>query len=251
MIPLIFLHGGGNDPVSKQVAYGNIVHAMHAHENGRFALILAGKTMSSMEKWCPLYIAEFVQAGALPSNIVTCFLLPDKPLTRVELEAIAPQGIFVCGGDTPLYQQGMCADPGVSAYLLENNVVYGGLSAGAMIASTRAIVSGSVIARGGMYRQIRVLDGDEDTGLLTVRGGLGLVPFTVDVHATQAGVLPRLIHAVDAGTVERGCAIDENTLITVEGNQIRVMGLGHVYHITRESGAVRVTIHHAGDVIEA
>jgi hypothetical protein len=56
------------------------------------------------------------------------------------------------------------------------------------------------------------------------RDGLGLGPFTVDVHAAQWGTLPRLIAAVDSGAVEHGVAIDENTAVNVDGTRRRWPG---------------------------
>lgn len=37
-----------------------------------------------------------------------------------------------------------------------------------------------------------------------MRPGLGLVPFAVDVHASQHGTPTRLMHAIDAGLVQEG-----------------------------------------------
>ena len=50
--------------------------------------------------------------------------------------------------------------------------------------------------------------------------GLGLVPFAVDVHATQWGTLTRLVHAVDAGLVAEGWAVDNGTVL-VAGDGLR------------------------------
>ena len=57
----------------------------------------------------------------------------------------------------------------------------------------------------------------EDLDLVQPRPGLGLVPFAVDVHATQWGTLTRLIHAVALGLVAEGVAIDEGTCLEVHG----------------------------------
>ena len=77
-----------------------------------------------------------------------------------------------------------------------------------------------------------------------VRPGLGLVPFTVDVHASQMGTLTRLIHAVELGLVPEGWAIDENTMLVVNGRSHQIVGQGHGYHVQRigDSG-VTVSIH--------
>jgi len=251
MIPVFFLHGGGEHPQTDQRTFSEMVRAARADQDGRIALILAAESMADMETWCSTYVGDFVRAGAQPANMVSCFLMRHKPLTREMIEAVAPQGIFVCGGETPLYQEVLCADSGWTNYLYESRAVYGGTSAGAAVASTQAIVGGWRVNRSGMARQMNYQGAGENLDLLTVRNGLGLVPFSIDVHASQWGTLSRLIHAVDTGAVERGCAIDENTLIRVEGNKSSVLGVGHVYHVTRDGGGIRLKIYKDGDTFEA
>lgn len=79
---------------------------------------------------------------------------------------------------------------------------------------------------------------------LTVRASLGLVPFAVDVHASQMGTLTRQIHAVESGMVKEGWAIDENTMLVVEGHSFQIYGQGYCYHVRHnaENGAT-VSIH--------
>ena len=72
----------------------------------------------------------------------------------------------------------------------------------------------------------------EDLEQLTVRPGLGLVPFAVDVHATQWGTLTRLVHAARAGAVSDGLAVDEGTVAVVrDGELVGVEGLGAAYRV--------------------
>lgn len=71
--------------------------------------------------------------------------------------------------------------------------------------------------------------------LLEVREGLGLVPWSIEVHAGQMGTLPRLLHAVDLGLTDEGWAIDENTVLEVDGGHITVRGLGQAYHVWRST----------------
>jgi cyanophycinase-like exopeptidase len=60
------------------------------------------------------------------------------------------------------------------------------------------------------------------------------------------GTLTRLLHAVELGFVSEGWAIDENTLLQIDANAIRVYGQGHVYCAWREQDqSVRATIHTA------
>jgi cyanophycinase len=161
----------------------------------------------------------------------------------------APSGVFVCGGMTPSYQQAVCTDPAWLRYLHEANMPYGGTSAGAAIAAQNAIVGGWQTTRQGQQREILFVGASEGIDPLTVKQGLGLVPFAVDVHASQMGTLTRLIHAVELGLVDEGWAIDENTLLAVDTEQMQVYGQGHCYHVWKQSGnAVQLSIHVAGAV---
>ncbi len=124
-------------------------------------------------------------------------------------------GLFVGGGLTPAYHAAL---EGI-AHLVRDRVAAGmpylGFSAGAAIAAERALIGG------------HLLDGvvvcDEDAGEelddVTVVSGLGLVPFSVDVHAAQWGTLSRLTAAAGAGVVRSGFALDEHTAVTWRGGE--------------------------------
>ena len=135
-------------------------------------------------------------------------------------------------------------------YLRDRHLPYGGSSAGAAIAARQAIVGGWRAARGGTERQILFQGAGEGLRPLTVLPGLGLLPCAVDVHASQWGTLSRLVQAVDLGLVDAGVAIDENTSLVVTGDSGRVVGAGHVFHAVRQTGAVALTVHVAGDVLQ-
>ena len=146
-------------------------------------------------------------------------------------------GVYVAGGWTPGYADAL----GDAADWLPPDVPYAGYSAGAAIAATDAIVGGFRRADG---RPVCAEEAGEDLEALTVRRGLGLVPFAVDVHATQWGTLTRLVHAVDARLVAEGVAIDEGTALVVDGAgaRPRVEGLGSAYRVAREGARVTVTV---------
>jgi cyanophycinase-like exopeptidase len=67
----------------------------------------------------------------------------------------------------------------------------------------------------------------------------------VDAHASQYGTPTRLLHAVRAGLVEEGWAIDEETMIEVGSQGVVVTGLGSAYNIRRQDGMLTVEIHEA------
>jgi cyanophycinase len=140
-------------------------------------------------------------------------------------------GVFVGGGWTPGYQEAL-------AGWRPPDLPYAGFSAGAAVASARAIVGGWRLGE----RAICAEEAGEDLDQLEVRDGLGLVPFAVDVHATQWGTLTRLVHAVGACLVDEGWAIDEGTVLVVEDDAARVEGLGGAYRVARHDGQVVVSV---------
>ena len=111
--------------------------------------------------------------------------------------------------------------------LRASGLPYAGCSAGAAIAAGLALVGG------WRFEALPVCDEDagEDLDELEVRPGLGLVPFAVDVHATQWGTLTRLAHAVAGGLVASGVAVDEHTCVEVRGDELTLHGLGSAYRL--------------------
>lgn len=81
--------------------------------------------------------------------------------------------------------------------------------------------------RNGETRAILFQGASEGLDPLTARDGLGLVPFAIEIHASQMGTLTRLLHAVELSLGPEGWAIDENTLLQVDANVMRVYGQGH------------------------
>jgi cyanophycinase len=141
--------------------------------------------------------------------------------------------LLVCGGLTPAYQDALVPVLAeLPTLLAARSMPYAGFSAGAVVAA-RAAVVGGWLSQG---TQVCAEETSEDLEGIEVRPGLGLVPFTVDVHAAQWGTLPRLIEAVTVGAAPYGVAIDEDTLLAVDGDRARVSGLGRV-HLVRGQDA--------------
>jgi cyanophycinase len=138
--------------------------------------------------------------------------------------------LFVCGGLTPGYQEALAPAAGTVRNWLAGGRPYGGFSAGAALAAGAAVVGGWRIDD----RQVCPDEAGEDLDDVTVRPGLGLVPFAVDVHCAQWGTLPRLVAAVDSGLVPAGVAIDENTLLAVRGGTATVHGRGHAWLVAAD-----------------
>lgn len=249
----IFLHGGGDKAESRRDTFGRFVGAATAvNPSGKLALILAEEDQTAIQENWQAYSAIFTALGVPAGKLLPLFVSTAKPLAYEMLAAASPSGLFVCGGVTPFYHQSLCADLSWVAYLRETGIPYGGTSAGAAIAAQQAVLGGWQAVRQGQQREIIFVGASEGIDPLTVRPGIGLVPFAVEIHAGQMGTLTRLIHAVDLGLASEGWAIDENTMLEVNGSRLNVHGQGYCYHVWRKAGkAVKVTFYTAPDTIEA
>jgi cyanophycinase len=225
----IFLHGGGANPEANSVTFGRFAAA--ATVEGRTKIMLVA--LADMDEDIAEYQKIFASCGVDLAEQSSFAASPQNPLTLSVLAEYKPTAVFVCGGLTPAYQEALCSDLSWLDYLHERQTPFGGASAGAAIAAQKAIVGGWRVARGQTITQMIYQGAGENLDLLDVRSGLGLVSFSVDVHASQWGTISRLLHTVDTGLTSEGWAIDENTMLEVHTNDISIYGLGHAYHVTR------------------
>jgi len=146
-------------------------------------------------------------------------------------------GLFVCGGLTPGYAEALApAADQLRQLVIEGGLAYAGSSAGAAVASRRAVVGGYLAGE----RVVCPPDAAEDLDQVTVVSGLGLVDEMVDVHASAWGTLPRLAAAMAmTPDVDAGLGLDEDTawLVTDEGTQ--VLGRNAVHRLEREPHGLR------------
>lgn len=159
-----------------------------------------------------------------------------------EGERIAPgtladdlHGVLVGGGLTPAYLDAVRPAAERIRALVAAGAPYAGYSAGSAIAASRALLGGWRAPDG---RPVVDEDFAEDREGLAVEEGLGLVPFSVDVHAAQWGTTTRLATAVETGLVPEGVAIDEDTAVLVRGGRIEVVGTGNAWWIRPAEGGV-------------
>lgn len=247
----IFLHGGGDDPSARSIAFGRFAQAYLTNVGGPLLIVAAAPDEEEAHATAD-YFRDLFVGLAVPSNwLVPLLVSADQPLTADAVARYQPSGIFVCGGRTPYVHQALCADPAWVDYLRDNGIPYGGTSAGAAIAAARAIVGGWQTDGGEPGPRTILFEGaGEGLDPLTVRPGLGLVPFAVDVHAGQSGTLTRLVHAVGGGLVGEGWAIDEDTLLAVHPTRIHIYGRGHAYRVARAGdGRVSVRVFAAPDAV--
>ncbi len=198
----------------------------------RVRLVVMGTDPASLE-YHERYVATLALAGD-----------HELLVTRVPLGSICPadaledvDGLFVGGGPTPDYHHALSPLYPRIKDLVTGGLPYAGFSAGAALAATTAIVGGWTL--GGVV--VCPEETNEDLGPVTVVPGIGLVDGAVDVHAAQWGTLSRLMAAVDARLVEAGIAIDECTLVEVDGARRTVAGAGRVWQVSPGTGGVTVT----------
>jgi cyanophycinase len=181
-------------------------------------------------------------AGQGPATIHPRIVAEGGHLDPADLHGL--DGLLVAGGLTPAYARALQPVTADVVALVRAGTPYLGFSAGAAIAARRAVVGGYLLDGVAICHE----DNAEDLDELSVVDGLGLVEFTVDVHAAQWGNATRLIAAVRAGTVERGVAVDENTLLVVSEDSAtrRTAGAGRLWWVSRHGPDVLVRLEGEG-----
>jgi cyanophycinase len=211
----VFLIGGGRDDDAVRASHRPFVAA--AGDGPIVAVVLDEGDETDVERWR----GALALAGA--TAVRPLVVSKQRPPVAADFDGAA--GVFVAGGWTPGYHEAL-VEPG-TGWL--PRLPFAGFSAGAALASTQAILGGHRVGEVAICAE----EAGEDLEQLTVRPGLGLVPFAVDVHATQWGTLTRLVHAVRAGAVHDGLAVDEGTVAVVrDGALVGVEGLGAAYRVS-------------------
>ncbi|MGB3330950.1 MAG: Type 1 glutamine amidotransferase-like domain-containing protein [Thermomicrobiales bacterium] len=240
----VFLIGGGWTDDAIPETWGRFVDAVNATGGSRIVLVLLDdEDTTARDDYAGRFQAALGAAGAPEVGVM--HVSPERPLQEADLAGAA--GIVIGGGLTPDYQKAIVSSAGkVIAGLVRQGMPYAGFSAGSAIAAESAIVGGWKLPADAAGRALPIgaEDVSEDEEELAVRYGIGLVPFAVDVHASQWGRLARLIHAVRTGAVPEGWAIDEDTALEVSaGEVVAVHGLGSAYHVTPDGpGKVHVDV---------
>ena len=245
MIPVYLIGGGWNAETFPQT-YGRFLEATSKNNQQRITIIVAEEDGADSHEKFLRFRSAFEAAGLNPSDASSLIVSAEKPLTIENLIEIHPTGVFVCGGLTPAYYEALCADKAWLEYLSENKIPYGGFSAGASIAANHAIIGGWRRKITDKTIEIANENAGEDLDLLDMRNGLDLVPFTVEVHATQWGTLSRLIHAIDAKLADEGLAVDENTMLEIRGSSVSIHGAGNAYRVRARKNSLQVEIFQTG-----
>ena len=210
----MFLIGGGRGDDAVRASHAPFVAAVG--DSPIVAVVLDEGDETDVARWS----GALELAGA--ADVRPLLVSKRRPPARSDFDGAG--GVFVAGGWTPGYHEAL-VEPGTD-WLPE--LPFAGFSAGAAVASAQAILGGYRLGAVDVCAE----EAGEDLEQLTVRPGLGLVPFAVDVHATQWGTLTRLVHAVRSGAASEGLAVDEGTVAVVrDGALAGVEGLGAAYRV--------------------
>lgn len=231
----IHLVGGGWSDTAAAAVFGGFLRECASRGGGRpkVGLLLMGDDEEALE-YHQRYVRALDLAGE-PHELVITRVPEGSPGGPDAVEEL--DGLFVGGGPTPEYHASLAPLYARITELVGEGLPYLGFSAGAAIAARRAVIGGWRI--GG----VAVTPEDNNEGLdeVTVVDGIGLVDLAVDVHACQWGTLSRLVGAVETGLVTEGLAVDESTVLIVDGSTWEVRGEGRVRRVVRRDDGVLVS----------
>ena len=229
----VHLVGGGGDSAHDAEVFGTFLSEATAQASraGRDEPIVAIITVG------PGSAHADELAAALGDSVQTrhTVLAPGDTGDLTALGAV--DGILIGGGVTPDYLAALLPIYGEIRRQVSAGVPYLGFSAGAMIAAERALIGGWRI--GGV--EVTPEHVSEGLDEITFAQGIGLLDVTVDVHAAQSGSLSRLIAATEAGLIDGGLAIDENTVLVVGEGALGVLGAGSIWKVSQADGGVLVS----------
>jgi cyanophycinase len=226
--------GGGRDLAPTAEVFRPFVSEALARSRGADPVIVLLLVLEPDDVVGEQRFTALVVAAGAPVDAVRVARVTEGAVFAPSVLAGA-HGVVVGGGLTPAYLDAMMPLAAHLRRAVAEGMPYLGFSAGAAIAPARALVGGHRL--GGV--PVSPEDAAEELDELTVRPGLGLVDFGVDVHAAQWGTVARLVAAVDAGLLESGVAIDEYTALCGS----RVHGAGRVWRAAAAAdGGVAVTL---------
>jgi cyanophycinase len=231
----VFLIGGGWSDEYAPVVFGPFLTECGqsaGRSSPRVRLVVMGTDRESLE-YHERYVAALALAGTyelLVTRVPFGEACPAEALEDID-------GLFVGGGPTPDYHQALTPLYPRIRDLVTGGLPYAGFSAGAALAASMAIIGGWRV--NGMA--VCPEETNEDLGPVTVVPGIGLVEGAVDVHAAQWGTLGRLVAAVDAQLVKGGLAIDECTMLMIDGQHRTVAGAGRAWQVWPSADSVGVT----------
>jgi cyanophycinase len=253
----LFLIGGGSHEASYVRTFWRFVDAATqwgddgGDDHRSIAIVIAAEPDADKAALEAQYRAPFELFD--PVEARQCHVLfasAAEPLDAERLAAVQPTGVFIAGGRTGLYHDALCRDLRWADYVRQHALPYAGYSAGAVIAAPRAVMGGWLLALQHCNAEVGAQSCSEGIDFTELRDGLGLAPFAIEAHATQWGTLTRLVQLVAEGALEAGWAIDENCMVEIDGDVLRVCGANCAYRVRRAAGrSVQTDVFRAGTVL--
>jgi cyanophycinase len=237
----IFLVGGGPDTLTTPLVWDQFLMEVRdgaaAEKRQPRIVVVLFDHEGSAEHYLPAYSSPLI--AGLSCQVMALRVRTDEQIAAANFDDA--DGIVVGGGPTPEYHRGLQDAASTISNAVAGGVPYLGFSAGAMVAASTALIGGHLMDG----REVCTEEWSEGLDDVTFLPGLGLIPFAVDVHASQAGTLGRAISAVHSRLVDGAVAIDEDTALVVQpGRQhtIRVMGKGHAWVVEREGEQTTISM---------
>lgn len=212
------LVGGGPDTTRRRDCLQPFVEACLQRDVSRVGLLLAGDADSA-----ELFAPEYTTLLPKLADRINIVALEDGIQSISQFDALV-----VGGGPTPAYHSALRPVFADIRRMVASGCPYLGFSAGAMIAGDQAVLGG--YQTGGV--DVCPADWSEGLNEITLRGGLGIVPGVIEVHAAQAGTLGRAIHIVLRQQARIAVALDEDTALHSSADRAtEVLGAGRAWWI--------------------
>jgi len=229
----IFLFGGGNRESAYVKTYWPLIEAASRNGPARIVIVLAWHPATQPADAEAACRAPFRLFGDQRAPTEALHVSAQAPLDAARLAALQPTAIIIAGGPGPWSHDAVCANLDWTKLVRERALPCAGFGSGAMVLAREAITGGWKLPL--LHHDVPAAPEGCADGLeyLGVRRGAGLVPFAVETHATQRGSLARLQHAVGEGLVDSGWGIDEDTMLWLHGNELRVRGPGNACRVRR------------------
>ena len=237
----MFLFGDMADTFA-EITAPFVAAAGSADGDGSIALLMQGGREA--KRYLPAYLAPLGGGGT--TTVIPVYSPPDgASLTATARATIAAaSGIFMAGGHVPSYHRAFVDAP-VGETIRERvaaGVPFGGVSAGALLATATAVLTGDRAADEDGGHRLLAIEFDQTGGPLGFGDGLGLiVDALVEPHFTGFGGFPRLLAAMTATGTTSGLGIDEAAGVTIAGDELTVTGAGLVY-LLRRTGPGSATV---------